>query len=536
MIQSVGIDFGKTGPHKVRCLDERAQQCDGFIFQSTLEGLEKLEERIFRDGSNPIVIFEPTGLAWLPVVLYLRARHPDCRLVRAKTQKVAALRKYLRSSSKSDRIDALTLAKMPFIDPEQLYEVYLRPAELQTLHRLNGQRWRLEQGVTARKNRIIAIIDGYFPGLRQAFDDRWSPRARAFFREQLNPLAVVRAGEEALHAFLKKAAPGSKASLVETRQVYMACQCAAAMYEASMEAGAVNEDSFADLQEEIACEMRLLEAEEGEGENLARRIKELYRKLHPEDHLQTIPGVGEHTAPVFLAGLGEPRRFRNQSAFANWNGVVPGARQSAEFEGKGLRMTKAGPAIMRWGFYVAGDVGRQWDPQLAHVYYRQMVHHGKTHYQAMGAVMSHLTARILAVRREGRPYELRDIEGNPITKKDARQIILSEYQVPEDIRRQRRRRNRPKTSASMVGTKKRGTEEHHKIHEAASAPQLEAAPCIPHNPVYLAQPTTSSKTAALVVGAVKPRERSPDEAGRSERENNLPPYETTSGLERLDNI
>jgi transposase len=407
---------------------------------------------------------------------------------------------------------------MPFIDPEQLYEVYLRPAELQTLHRLNQQRWRLEQGITARKNRIGTIIDGYFPGLRQAFDDRWSPRARAFYRSKLNPLAVVRAGEEALHAFLKGSAPGNKASLVETHQVYMACESAAAIYEASMGAGAINEDSFVDLQAEVACELRLMEAEEDEAEKLAQRIKKLYQKLHPEDHLQTIPGVGEHTAPVFLAGVGEPGRFRNQSAFANWNGVVPGAKQSAEFEGKGLRMTKAGPAIMKWGLYQAGDVGRQWDPQLAWVYYRQMVYHGKTHNQAMGAVMSHLTARILAVLREDRPYELRDIEGNPISKKEARQLILSEYQVPEEIRRQRRRRNRAKTSASAIGTKKRGMVERHKMREAASAPQLEAAPAVPHNPVYLSELAISSRAASLVANRVKTGERSPHEAKRTRQQ------------------
>jgi len=520
MIQSVGIDFGKTGPHKVRCLEERAQQCDGFIFHSTPEGLAKLEERIFRDGSNPVIVFEPTGLAWLPVAIYLRARYPYCRLVRTKTQKVAALRKYLRGSSKSDRIDALTLAKMPFIDPEQLYEVYLRPAELHTLYRLNRQRWRLEQGVTARKNRIGAIIDGYFPSLRQAFDDRWSPHARAFYRSRLNPLAVVRAGEEALHTFLTEVAPRNKGSLVETHQVYMACQSAAAIYEASMTAGAVNEDSFADLQEEVACELRLMEAEEGEAESLARHIKELYRKLHPEDHLQTIPGVGEHTAPVFLAGVGEPGRFRNQSAFVNWNGVVPGAKQSSGVEGKGLRMTKGGPAIMKWGLYQAGDVGRQWDPQLAYVYYRQMVYHGKTHNQAMGAVMSHLAARILAVRREGRHYELRDTEGKPISKKEARQLILTKYQVSEDIRRQRRRRNPTNRNSAAKVRKKEEMVEHHKIHEAATAPQLEAAPPTPRNPVYAAELRISSKAAGLVATVVKPRERSPDQAGRSERDIN----------------
>ena len=61
------------------------------------------------------------------VAAYLRSRRPECRLVKAKGQKVAALRRYLRTSAKSDRIDALTLAKMPFIDPERLDELYLAP-------------------------------------------------------------------------------------------------------------------------------------------------------------------------------------------------------------------------------------------------------------------------------------------------------------------------------------------------------------------------------------------------------------------------
>lgn len=63
------------------------------------------------------------------MTLYRRAKHPDCRLVRAKLQKVAALRRYLRGHAKSDRIDGVTLAKMPFIAPEQLDEVYLPPVE-----------------------------------------------------------------------------------------------------------------------------------------------------------------------------------------------------------------------------------------------------------------------------------------------------------------------------------------------------------------------------------------------------------------------
>ena len=125
MIKSVGIDLAGAGEHKVRCLDEEAQLCDGFGFETTPEGLSKFEERVFRDGSNPVIVFEPTGLAWFMVAVYLRARHPDCRLVRTQARNVVALRKYLRRSSKSDRIDALTLAKMPFVDIERLNDVYL---------------------------------------------------------------------------------------------------------------------------------------------------------------------------------------------------------------------------------------------------------------------------------------------------------------------------------------------------------------------------------------------------------------------------
>jgi transposase len=482
MVQSVGIDFHQ-GLHQARCLDERAQLCDGFSFRTTLQGLATLEERIFRDGSNPIVVFEPMGLAWLIVAAYLRARHPNCRLVKAKGQKVAALRRYLRGSAKSDRIDALTLAKMPFIDPEQLGEVYLPPAEVNALQRLTRQRQRLEREVVARKNRIGRIVDGYLPGVREAFSNPWSLQARAFLRSHLDPFAVVRAGEEALHGLLTRAGARGRRNKAESHLVYLACQNMAALYELSRSTGGVDEGFFADLQDEIARELRLMEAEEAESEALSQRIEELYKQLHTSDNLRTIPGVGEHTAPVFLAVVGDPLRFRCQAAFANWTGVVPGARQSYNVEAKGLRMTKAGPPIIRWALYQAGQIGRRYDPQLAWIYYREMVQHGKNHKQAMGAVMSHLAARVLTVLREGRPYELRDAEGKPISREEAKGLILSKYRVPEEIRREKRRRNPAQGNAPARRKRAEGMASH-RTSEAASAPQPVVATAIPHEPVY----------------------------------------------------
>jgi len=469
MIYSVGIDLHQ-GQHRARCLDDRAQSCDSFSFQTTPAGLAILEERIFRDGANPIVVLEPAGLPWKMVAVYLRSRHPNCRLVKAKTQKVAALRRYLRGPVKSDRLDALTLAKMPFIDPEKLVDIYLPPAKIHVLQRLTRQRKRMESAISGRKIRISAIVDGYLPGVRRAFSDAWSMPVRAFLRSRLNPYAVVREGEGALHTYLSKACPRSKWTRAETHLIFLACHSVADVCELSRSAGTVDEEFFTDLQDEIARELRLMESEEAESEALARRIMELYREVYSSDNLTSIPGVGEHTAPIFLSAVGDPARFHSQSAFANWEGVVPGARQSSDMEAKGLRMTKAGPSIMRMGLYQAGDVGRRTDPQLAAVYYREMVHHGKNHRQAMGAVMSHLGARVFAVLKENRPYELRDIDGNPISKDNARRLILSKYQVPEEIRRERRRRN-PKGINSVVALRKNRGMATHRINEAAKAPQ-----------------------------------------------------------------
>ena len=169
--------------------------------------------------------------------------------------------------------------------------MYLPPAKFHTLQRLTRQRQRLEKEITARKNRISALIDSYLPGLWRVFSDPWSPQARTFYCCKLNPFAVVQVGEEALHSFLAEAAYRSKGCLAEARQVYAACHNIATLYELSAEAGIVDEGFFADFQEEIARELRLMEAEETEAEAIAEHVEELYRKLHPQDYLRTIPGV-----------------------------------------------------------------------------------------------------------------------------------------------------------------------------------------------------------------------------------------------------
>jgi hypothetical protein len=71
-----------------------------------------------------------------------------------------------------------------------------------------------------------------------------------------------------------------------------------------------------------------------------------------------------------------------------------------------------------------------------------MVHYGKHHTQAVVAVATHLLDRILVVLQEDRPYELRDVDGTPVTVEQAQRIIAEKYTVPDDVRKRNNRRAR----------------------------------------------------------------------------------------------
>jgi hypothetical protein len=111
-------------------------------------------------------------------------------------------------------------------------------------------------------------------------------------------------------------------------------------------------------------------------------------------------------------------------------------------------MTKAGPRRVKLALYQAAEIARQWDPQLAKVYYDQMAHKGKPHNKAVGAVMSHLASRIHAVLTEQRDYVLRDVDGRETSVQEARTIIRTRYRVPTEIRTARRTNRRRKLDVS----------------------------------------------------------------------------------------
>jgi hypothetical protein len=142
-----------------------------------------------------------------------------------------------------------------------------------------------------------------------------------------------------------------------------------------------------------------------------------------------------------MAFIQDINRFPTVEKFRLWCGIVPASKQSGYAEAKGLRITQAGPNLVKAALYLNAEVARQWDVQIAAIYHRQMVEYGKHHSQAVCACASHLASRIYAVLKQQRPYELRDLKNKPISKMESRKLCV-ELRVPDEVRKRNNKRFR----------------------------------------------------------------------------------------------
>jgi transposase len=63
--------------------------------------------------------------------------------------------------------------------------------------------------------------------------------------------------------------------------------------------------------------------------------------------LRSIPGIGDFSALLLLAELGDAGRFRDKEAVANYAGLVPWVRESADRSRRGS-ITRCGSPWLRW--------------------------------------------------------------------------------------------------------------------------------------------------------------------------------------------
>jgi transposase len=436
----IGIDLAVTAKHKAIILNERSQFISPVIrFDTELAALDRLRERALK-GIEPdcdlVVVMEATNIVWYSVAVYFAHRGDTVHVVNPRMS--SNLGRFYKQHAKSDRVSAKILARLPFICPEVLYPLVLSGADYLALQRGCRELDRLTLQASAIKNRLQAIDLLGWPGVKRRVFPEPSGTAARWFRDHFyDPQQVVEAGEEGVHQAWR-AAGGAGENEEWIKPLLVLAQELLQLYG--------DEGAYLDytaLAAEVTREQRRLAALEADAKFVRLKItRPRYRQLHSSRNLETIKGVGQDGAAVFTGFIGDPSRFRSSRGFRGWSGMVPRSSQSGEGESKGLRITQAGPNLIKKYAYLDAESGRQRDPQLAAIYYDQMVNKGKHHSQAVCACATHLLDRIRVIVNEDRPYELQDVDGTPVTGKQALAIIAERYTVPQKVRQRNNKRTR----------------------------------------------------------------------------------------------
>jgi len=436
----IGIDLATTAKHRAIIATERSQFISPLLkFDTQLADLERLRGRALQEAApneELVVVMEATDINWYPIAVYFDQHGATVHVVNPRI--TADLARFYKRHAQSDRLSAKVLARLPLVSPDSVYPLVLSGGDYLALQRGCKELDRLTVRISAHKNRLQAIDRLGWPGLkRRVFPapDGWVTR---WFREHFyDPQTVVDAGVEGLRQAWRAAdaydqGEGWIEPLLALAQELLQLYGHSGAYV-----------DYAALADEARREQRRLATVEADAHEMRLHVTHpRYRQLHASRNLQSLRGVGEDGAAVYTAFVGAPDRFASNRAFRGWSGMVPRSRQSGESESKGLHLSQAGPNLVKKYAYLNADVARQRDPQIAAIYYQQMVEKGQHHTQAVCACATHLLDRVRIVLTEDRPYELRDVDGTPLTPQQAQEIIAARYTVPDEVRQRNNRRAR----------------------------------------------------------------------------------------------
>lgn len=427
----VGLDLGVATDHTAVVLDESGRELARRRVQPTRASFEELRTVALAGAGDQAVlevVMEPTGPAWLPVAVFFGAAGD--RVHRVSSQRASDLRRYFRRHHKTNRIDATTLARMAILEGGALRPVELARGDAAALDREVRVTERLTEEIATRKVRIRDLARQLMPTSANALSKQLSRSDLEVLRAWGNPKDLVAACVDAVDELIQSVGRGMHGR--SKAEAFAAATEALALY------GDTDAVPFEALAADLATEIDLLGALEAARAPHERRREELYDKVDPGGIARSVPGVGEKGGPLAVAVVGRAARFPNADAFCAYTGLVPRASETGETDHKGQAMTKAGNPKMRRMLYRAADTARKEDPQLARIYWVQMVERGANHTKALAVVAAHLARRLWRTLQRNSPYVVRDVDGTEVGRAEAKRIIAEQWTVDEETRRRRR--------------------------------------------------------------------------------------------------
>lgn len=430
----LGMDLGIQAPSVAVIVDtDGTVQGKAVRFELGVDELERVEAIALagaKEGTKLHVVMEQTYPTSEYVSAFFQSRGHEVSF--AKPNQVKEFRKCLSPKVKTDEVDAYVMARLPWLDPKQLNRTYVAAPAVQELKMQVRQRASMVKQLVNLKNQLIAYANAVWPGISRAFGDLDSAHARSFLREQ-RPRSVSELQVDELAVFLK-----SRGQIKQDYAQRLAGKLLALAQRALGLHQLLPEEQIDSSREHTIELIGMVEELELRLKAKEKRVDQAYVRCDPARVLMSIPGIAEMTAPTLFSYFGEPERFASTRKAQGFVGLFPETDASGVSERKGTLITKQGPALLRRDLFLAADHFRRHDPRGAQLYYDLMVHRGKHHTSALVTIANRmLIPRVIAVLREQRPYQFRDLDGKTITKAEARELA-AQWKVTEEVRKRLR--------------------------------------------------------------------------------------------------
>jgi transposase len=158
-------------------------------------------------------------------------------------------------------------------------------------------------------------------------------------------------------------------------------------------------------QSEIDTYLKLIENLTKFIMGLDKEIKRYLARDKRAEYLLTIPGIGEFTAYLILAEIGDINRFSSPKKLTSYAGLVPSVNQSGKHIYFG-RITKQGDVYLRWALVEASHQTVRHDFYFKNRYQRLKAVKGSS--KAITAIARELLEIVWWVLKEERPYYNRE--------------------------------------------------------------------------------------------------------------------------------
>ena len=314
--------------------------------------------------------------------------------------------------AKTNGIDADTLARIPLFHPAGVrrssWPGPKRPRWIVGC----APRDRLTRDIAERKTRIKALVRQLMP--MSPLTGKITNADLAVLERWADPNLLVKVGAKRLAALIAKAS-NNHTGVERARGVARRRRTPP-----STSTPATLPVAFSDLAAEVATEVRLVRVTQTELAVHAAERETAYRWVDPGALARSLPGLADIGGPALVATMGDPTRFAKGKQFRSFTGLVPKASETGDTDRKGQTMSKAGSSLLRTTLVRAADTARKQDPQLARIYYVQMVERGKNHLGALCVVAANLAERAWTVMNRRMPYVICDTDGTPVTAERSR--------------------------------------------------------------------------------------------------------------------